>query len=120
MLERLFETGYSGLDLTDNTNSAGFQLAIWEIAFESGPTYDINDGNFQSNLNSSTDAATGFAKTLLAGLGGPITQNYALNFYLSDGSQDLISVAAVPLPAAGFLLMAGLGGLAALRRKRKA
>ncbi|RJK95253.1 VPLPA-CTERM sorting domain-containing protein [Paracoccus aestuarii] len=32
---------------------------------------------------------------------------------------ESISVAAVPVPAAGFMLMAGLGGLAALGRRRK-
>lgn len=32
---------------------------------------------------------------------------------------ESISIAAVPVPAAGFMLMAGLGGLAALGRRRK-
>lgn len=119
MLERLFETGYKGLDLTDNANSAGFQLAVWEIAFESDSSYDINSGNFKSNLNSSGNAAAAVAQTLLTGMSGPITQDYALSFYLSDTRQDLVSVSAVPLPAAGWLMIAGLGGLAALRRRRK-
>lgn len=40
---------------------------------------------------------------------------------LNDGfSIDDISVGVVPLPAPAFLLLAGLGGLAALRRKRAA
>lgn len=120
MLERLFETGYKGLDLTDNAKSAGFQLAVWEIAFESGSSYDINSGNFKSNWSSSGNEAAAFAQTLLNGLSGPITQNYALSFYLSDSRQDLVSVSAVPVPAAGWLMIAGLGGLAALRRRRKA
>jgi hypothetical protein len=37
---------------------------------------------------------------------------------ISHGS--LYTVAAVPVPAAGFMLLAGIGGLAALRRRRKA
>ena len=122
-LERLFETGYKGLDLTNSAKSAGFQLAVWEIAFENDSAYnayDINSGNFKSNLLGPGNAAAAFAQTLLNGLGGPVTQNYKFSFFLSGTTQDLVSVSAVPLPAAGLLLMAGLGGLAALRRKRKA
>lgn len=37
-----------------------------------------------------------------------------------DGVLDSISISAVPLPAGGFLLIAGLGGLAALRRRKRA
>ncbi|MGB5869690.1 MAG: VPLPA-CTERM sorting domain-containing protein [Albidovulum sp.] len=52
--------------------------------------------------------------------------NYDLRFAangVSDsygGLLDSVDVAQVPLPAAGFGLMAALGGLAALRRRRKA
>ena len=37
-----------------------------------------------------------------------------------DGSLNSISISAIPLPAGGLLLIAGLGGLAALRRKKRA
>ncbi len=42
------------------------------------------------------------------------------NFGYADGALAGIQVAPVPIPAAGLLLMGGLGGLAALRRRRKA
>lgn len=119
-LERLFETGFKGLDLHDNIQSAGFQLAVWEIAFETGDGYDIDQGNFKSNYKSYNNAAALFAKKLLAGMAGPITQDYRLTYYLSGARQDQVSVSAVPVPAAGGILLAGLAGLAALRRRRKA
>jgi hypothetical protein len=52
--------------------------------------------------------------------------SYALNFAATGTSNsyggfvDNVSVAPVPVPAAGFLLFGALGGLAALRRRRKA
>lgn len=118
-LKKLFETGYKGLDLTNAAKSAGFQLAVWEIAFESGGTYDIFSGNFKSNLGPG-NAAANFAKTLLDNLNGAKTQSYQLTFFTSAGNQDVVTVSEVPVPAAGLMLLAGLGGLAALRRKRKA
>ena len=39
---------------------------------------------------------------------------------LADGTLASISIAPVPVPAAGAMLLAGIGGLAALRRRRKA
>mgnify|MGYP003382336851 CR=1 FL=1 len=42
------------------------------------------------------------------------------NLGYADGALAGIGMAPVPVPAAGLLLMGGLGGLAALRRRRKA
>ena len=41
------------------------------------------------------------------------------NIGFADGALAGIGLAPVPVPAAGLMLLGGLGGLAAMRRKRK-
>lgn len=126
-IENLFETSFAGLDLTNDAQSAGFQLALWELLYETEGSFDLTGGSFRQNYgstgaNAANDAANGF----LAALGGPITQDYRLTFFESGKdhygrqiSQNLVTVSAVPLPAAAGFLIAGLGGLAALRRRQE-
>ena len=51
-----------------------------------------------------------------------VTLSFSIESELTrvDGSLNSISISAIPLPAGGLLLIAGLGGLAALRRKKRA
>lgn len=121
---KLFNTAYKGLDLTNATQNAGFQLALWEIVNEAaGNSYALGSGNFSATGSA---AANSMADTFLAGLSGAATQKYRMTFLESadprakDGhySQNLVTVSPVPLPAAGLMLMAGLGGLGLMRRRR--
>ena len=125
-IERLFETGLSTLNLGNNADSAGFQLALWEVLYENSGTLSLGTGNFSANH---ATAAIAVANTLLGNLAlGPVTRDYNLTFLQSndphntvDGhySQHLVTATPVPLPAGGVLLLAGLGALGALRRRAR-
>ncbi len=129
-IKALFKTGLTGLNLAIGRNSAGFQLALWELVYENtGGPLDAGAGNFRAS-NSASAIAT--ANLLLAGLGGPITGNFELTFleaYSTRGvykSQNFVTgkpipddISAVPLPAAGLLLFGALFGTTVLARQRR-
>lgn len=118
-IERLFETAFSTLDLSVAAQSAGFQLALWELIYETDSSFQLGSGNFEA---SSSSSVINFAQGLLDDLDTAlITQSYELTFLTSVGSptsQNLVTVSAVPLPAAGLLMLFGLGGLAVARRRK--
>lgn len=110
-------------DLVSNSVTAGaFQLAIWEIVSESG-AFDLAAGTIKfSSSNSSGNQAISLASTWLeniqSGLWKPSTAG--MRFHDAQGvSQDLLEIAPVPLPAAGFALLGGLGLLAGAARRRR-
>jgi hypothetical protein len=82
--------------------AAEFQLAIWEIAFESSGVYDISSGSVRSDhLNAGTNA-------LLDSLDGtgPRANLVAL---MHPEYQDILAEVHVPIPAPGAIFLVGVG-----------
>lgn len=112
-VQKLFDTAYGGLDYNNGAQMAGFQAALWEVRYDT--TLDLSGGAFVlRNTNAVRTAAQGF----IDGLAAPTGQVWNLTYLESAEGQDLVTATPVPLPAAGWMLVAGLGGLAALRRRR--
>jgi hypothetical protein len=74
-------------------NSTAFQLAVWEIRYESAGPYDLSAGNFRVTDNP-TPAAVTLAQHWLDNL--PSIQAYTITLLHNDSAQDFVT--ATPKP----------------------
>ncbi len=83
-LRRLFQTSYSGLNFSDGAMVAGFQIAMWEVLFETSGTFvaSYDDGSSlyfgDGGGAPQTLAALTYANTFLDRLNDPQTGSYEL------------------------------------------
>lgn len=116
--------GFYDTSLTSSTNSAAFQLAMWEIVFETGPKLNLDGANasdrgvtYATSPNTPANVIT-IADAWLAGVSSFSTDTAGITTYRSGAHQDLISYHYVPEPATWTMLVAGLGLLAFMARRR--
>ena len=116
MISRLF-TGFHD-EAATNVGAAALQLAIWEIVEE---TELADIGNLATGRFVADSAKQNVITTATRFLGSldQFGANYSINYFSSGDSQNIITVAPVPLPASAVLLVAGVGGLAMAGRRRQ-
>ena len=127
-IQTLFDQSYS-IALTNDTNdSAAFQLALWNILIDTNDT--VTSGAFRYR-NPDPDVAAR-ADAFLAALNlGPdevVEQQWILTYWEAadeegnvgvPGSQNLITAAPIPLPAAAWMLLGALAAVAGVSRVRR-
>jgi hypothetical protein len=115
--------GFYDMSLTSSTKSAAFQLALWEIVFETGPKLNVDGANADHGVTYATSPDTPgnvitTANLWLGGLGSFSTDLAGITTYRSSANQDLIGYHHVPEPATWTLLLAGLGLVTFMVRRR--
>lgn len=139
-IQALFDTNYASLDLNDSSQTAGFQIALWELLYEEKSlTYSVDKdsgrskrGNFYVDWgdSSAVEKANEYLLNIAKDVAGEI---YDLTFYDAGkyghkNYQDLVSASEipvnntpeVPLPATAWLLGGGLAALFGFSRRSKA
>ncbi len=127
VLDRLYTQHYAPIKngTSNSTDSAAFQLAVWEIVRETGGVYSLSGGTFTASATPSTNAsdllAISNANTWLgnASLGGP-SGGYTLTALTSSARQDQMMATPVPEPETYAMLLAGLGLMGFVIRRRSA
>lgn len=114
-LERLA----SNNPVTDRVTSSAFQLAVWEIMDENLLPYSLSNGSFQAS-NNSVAGTIALANTWLSNL-GTATPTMTLGIWSANNrgsSQDLAVFTRVPEPGTLAMMLAGIGLVGFVRRRR--
>jgi|APCry1669189241_1035207.scaffolds.fasta_scaffold03690_4 PEP-CTERM motif len=116
-VSNLYSQNYAS-SIGNATGAAAFQLALWDLAKDDGV---LTTGKVQ--VTASTESAVvKLADSMITGAKtGPGTSPYSFSIYISPTAQDYVvaSVTPVPEPENYAMLLAGLGLMGAVVRRRK-
>lgn len=116
-VQNVFDANYAALDLSVGNQVAGFQLALWDALYDGDG--NIGTGAFQATASATiTGLANGYLAAAAGWVGARQFQMTFLESTTAPRHQNLVTVSAVPLPAAGWLMLMGLGGLGMMARRR--
>jgi len=112
-LARLYSSGHV---VDSAVTEAAFQLAVWEIAYETSGTYKLNDGDARFGGGSADAlAALALATDWLGNLG--TGNGYSVRVLESGTYQDEVFATPIPEPGALSLAFAALGAAGAVSRR---
>ena len=125
LIQALFDSSYATVvdAYTNNMGTsfntavqAGFQIALWEAVYPS-LSLSVTNGPDAAAIADASTYASNFM-TSATNYNGAVKYNVSY-LQATEGSQNLVTVSPVPLPAGGLLLISALGGIAVARRRRK-
>jgi len=117
LLNKLYTNHYAA-SRANGISAAAFQIAAWEIAYDGNGTLDIGAGSFRMGVGGSGTAKT-TASSWLSGLAGASTGAWSFTVLESGRHQDLLVAMPVPEPSSMAMLLAGLGVMGGIARRRK-
>ena len=114
-LARLYSSGHV---VDTAVTEAAFQLAVWEIAYETTGAYKLNDGDARfSGAGTDAISALGLATDWLGHLGSG--NGYSVRVLESANNQDEVFATAIPEPGSFALALAALGVAGGATRRRR-
>lgn len=121
-IQSVFDANFAGVDTSDGKQAAAFQVALWNMVYD-GDT-DASSGTFAVSADAGVISLANDYLTAASSFTGD--KAYRLTFLESSPEtyggkkyQNLVTIAPVPIPAAGGLLLMALGGLGVMARRRQ-
>lgn len=114
-----FVASAPGTWLHNADTSAAVQSAVWEVLNETGSSYDFTTGSFKASSSGTTQTAlTALNNSLWGSLATQAITVHADKLFSKD-HQDFLVITAVPEPETYAMLLAGLGIVGAVGRRRR-